>query len=171
MVKDLGLQTHSWTRNHTREIKIDGRRLLLYCCPRCQRHFAREPGQPDWRAAHVGVFQVDFLEDSVTRQWVSEPCPGELSDFSSRVPSLIPMDRPIFSKAQVAQRSGGETLSEPAHHPRRGKPNQRRRSIRHYSAEPAQPVAVLARRVCLGIAHPDFYGASIGRGQEVSALK
>src|SRR5258708_39450474 len=111
-MEDPRLETHTWTRKYTREIKIGDQRLILYCCPRCQRHFAREPGQPDWRAAHVGVFQVDFLEDSVTRQWVSEACPGELSDFSARVPSVIPMERRIFSKGQVAQRSGGETLSE-----------------------------------------------------------
>src|SRR5258706_4155308 len=111
MLKDLGLETHSWTRNHTREIKIGGRRLLLYCCPQCQRHFAREPLHPDWRAAHVGVFQVDFLEDSVTRQWVSEPWPGKLSDLSARVLDLIPIDRPIFSKAKAGQRSAGATLS------------------------------------------------------------
>jgi hypothetical protein len=30
----------------------------------------------EWRAVHVGVLSLDFLDDETTERWVSEDCPG-----------------------------------------------------------------------------------------------
>jgi hypothetical protein len=38
----------------------------------------REPDQSAWRALHVGVFQVEFLDNATNLRWISEPCPGRL---------------------------------------------------------------------------------------------
>jgi hypothetical protein len=87
--KQADLATHFWgTYNRPREVKTNGTSLILYRCPRCAREFAREPDQSAWRAVHVGVFRVEFLDNAANRRWISEPCPGRLPE-DERVPSWI----------------------------------------------------------------------------------
>jgi hypothetical protein len=71
-----GLETHLWVGNHSREIEIQGQPMVLYCCPVCGRDFAREPGASTWKAAVIGTFKVEYLPDSVSEDWVLQPCPG-----------------------------------------------------------------------------------------------
>jgi hypothetical protein len=71
-----GLETHLWVGNHAREIEIGDKAFVLFHCPRCTRDFAREPGRSGWRAVHVGVHKVHYLHDSLSREWISEPCPS-----------------------------------------------------------------------------------------------
>jgi hypothetical protein len=47
------------------------------------REFARESEQVAWKAVHVGVCRVEFLDVAVSRQWVSEPCRGRLPEDGS----------------------------------------------------------------------------------------
>jgi hypothetical protein len=74
-----GLETHLWVGNHSREIEIQGQSMALYRCPVCGRDFARELGASTWRAAVVGTFKVEYLPDSVSEEWVLQPCPGTSS--------------------------------------------------------------------------------------------
>ena len=75
-VDDADLASHLWNGNSSRVVKTNGTSLILYRCSRCAREFARESAEAAWKAAHVGVFRIDFLDDAVSRQWLSEPCPG-----------------------------------------------------------------------------------------------
>jgi hypothetical protein len=78
-----GLETHLWVGNHSREIEIQGQPMVLYCCPVCGRDFAREPGASTWKAAVIGTFKVEYLPDSVSEDWVLQPCPGLHPPFAS----------------------------------------------------------------------------------------
>jgi hypothetical protein len=71
-----GFETHL-ASGEFREINVDGKTLIVYSCRRCGRKFGREAGAKEWRAAHIGAFTVEFLDDSLSRKWVSEPCPGQ----------------------------------------------------------------------------------------------
>jgi hypothetical protein len=112
-MEDQGLQTHLWVGNHSRQIEIDGKLVVLYRCPRCSRNFAREPDQPDWKAALVGPFRIELLPQSVSQQWVSEPCPGP------------PPASPLESAARPA--SEVEQISQPA--PGRHRLNRKIRNL------------------------------------------
>jgi hypothetical protein len=70
------LITHDWSNIEPREIKIEGKSIFHHHCRKCGRDFARESSQADWKAVYIGPFAVKFLDDSVSQQWVSEPCPG-----------------------------------------------------------------------------------------------
>jgi hypothetical protein len=71
-----GLETHLWTGNHPRDLEIEGKSIVLFRCPVCERNFAREPSETKWRAARVETFRVVYLSESISERWVSEPCPG-----------------------------------------------------------------------------------------------
>jgi hypothetical protein len=71
-----GLETHLWVGNHSRDLEIEGKPIVLFRCPICERNFAREPAETNWRAARVGSFRVEYLSESISERWVSEPCPG-----------------------------------------------------------------------------------------------
>jgi hypothetical protein len=73
-MKDRVIETHLSVRSRAYEAKVDGKTLILYHCPQCGRDFAREENEVEWRAAHIGAFKVDFLQDE---QWAAEPCPGQ----------------------------------------------------------------------------------------------
>jgi hypothetical protein len=84
-VIDQQLKTHLWTGYEPREIKIAGKSIFHQRCRQCGRDFAREANQTDWKAVYVGVFALKFLEDLVTQQWVSDPCPGSSESSPSEV--------------------------------------------------------------------------------------
>jgi len=65
--------THDWSEQ---EVQIDGCTFFHRQCQVCLRDFARSSRDEEWRAVHVGVLKFDFLEDEITRRWVSEDCPG-----------------------------------------------------------------------------------------------
>jgi hypothetical protein len=73
-----GLETHVWSGNQPRELEIEGKPIVLFRCPICERSFVREHGRSNWTAARVGTFRITYLSDSISQQqWVSEPCPGK----------------------------------------------------------------------------------------------
>jgi hypothetical protein len=107
---DRGLKTHLWVGNHSRQIEIDGKLIVLYRCPRCGRNFAREPDQPDWKSALVGPFRIELLPDSVTQQWLSEPCPGPppaspLENAVGPAPEIERISRPAPGRHRVNRKA------------------------------------------------------------------
>ena len=82
-----------WTGNRQRELEIEGKPIVLFRCPVCERNFAREIGETKWRAARVETFRVAYLPDSISERWVSEPCPGARAsdiDLSSSSKAQVP---------------------------------------------------------------------------------
>jgi hypothetical protein len=73
---DDPFKTHDWSNNEPREIKIEGKSIFHHHCRKCTRDFARESSQTDWKAVYIGPFTVKFLDNSVSQQWLSQPCPG-----------------------------------------------------------------------------------------------
>jgi hypothetical protein len=78
---DDPLKTHDWSNNEPREIKIEGKSIFHHHCRKCTRDFARESSQTDWKAVYIGPFTVKFLDDSVSQQWLSEPCPWDARSY------------------------------------------------------------------------------------------
>ncbi len=109
-----GLETHLWIGNHSRDLEIEGKPIVLFRCPICERNFAREPAETRWRAARVGTFRVEYLAESISERWVSEPCPGKqasdihLSSSKADAPtpevatSIAPkVDMPLVEKINI----------------------------------------------------------------------
>src|SRR5262249_25763574 len=65
--------THLWSEQR---VSIKGRPFFHRRCQICERDFARPLVEEEWRAVHVGVLSLDFLDDETTQRWVSEDCPG-----------------------------------------------------------------------------------------------
>jgi hypothetical protein len=65
--------THMWSEQR---VSIKGRPFLHRRCQICERDFAKLLVEEEWRAVHVGVLSLDFLDDETTQRWVSEDCPG-----------------------------------------------------------------------------------------------
>src|SRR6516225_7789489 len=81
------LQTHSWADDDiSQQVTQDGEIIFYRRCARCGRDFMRPDIGTGWHAAYVGVVRIEPLADSVTRQWVTEDCPGRLltNDCRSR---------------------------------------------------------------------------------------
>jgi hypothetical protein len=73
MSRDLVSNNHLWSEQ---KVSIKGRPFLHRRCQVCERDFARAVVEREWRAVHVGVLSLDFLDDETTQRWVSEDCPG-----------------------------------------------------------------------------------------------
>ncbi|MBV8224818.1 MAG: hypothetical protein JO232_06485 [Verrucomicrobia bacterium] len=73
MEQDHLSTTHLWFEQ---KVSIKGRPFLHRRCKVCERDFARALVDRKWRAVHVGVLSLDFLDDATTQRWVSEDCPG-----------------------------------------------------------------------------------------------
>lgn len=65
--------THLWSEQ---QVSINRRTFFHRQCQICDRDFARSRDDGEWRAVHVGVLSLDFLDDETTKRWVSEDCPG-----------------------------------------------------------------------------------------------
>jgi hypothetical protein len=65
--------THLWSEQ---QVSINGRTFFHRQCQICDRDFARSRDDGEWRAVHIGVLSLDFLDDKTTKRWVSEDCPG-----------------------------------------------------------------------------------------------
>lgn len=87
-MEDEGLETHLRVGNHPREIRIDGKPIVLYRCPLCARDFSREPGESSWRAISVSTFRIAYLPDAVSQAWLAEPCPGRRRQTPAQLPVL-----------------------------------------------------------------------------------
>jgi hypothetical protein len=107
-----GLETHQWIGNYPRDFEIEGKPIVLFRCPVCERNFARETGDTEWRAARVETFRVEYLPETVSDRWVSEPCPGtqaadiELSWSRAKVsdPSIAASEPEKQPKRRIARK-------------------------------------------------------------------
>ena len=96
-VENEGLETHLWVGNHSREITIDGKPIVLYRCPLCSRDFSREPDESSWRAILVSTFRIAYLPDEVSQEWLTEPCPGRPRPSPKQLPVLEAAEPPVIS--------------------------------------------------------------------------
>ena len=94
-----GLETHLWVGNHSREIKLDGKLIVLYRCPLCTRDFSREPGKSNWRAIAVSTFRISMLPDEVSQTWITEPCPGRPRPSAEKSPIVKAAKPTVISVA------------------------------------------------------------------------
>ena len=65
--------THLWSQ---RKVSVKGRPFFHRRCEICGRDLARALIERKWRAIHVGLLSLDFLDDETSQRWVSEDCPG-----------------------------------------------------------------------------------------------
>ncbi|HEV2169361.1 MAG TPA: hypothetical protein VGR40_00360 [Candidatus Binatus sp.] len=69
--------SHSWSNANGRSVEIEpGRQLVQHHCMRCRRDFVEDPTTGERSAVYVSVFRFRKLPDLITRQWLSELCPG-----------------------------------------------------------------------------------------------
>jgi hypothetical protein len=78
MERRYPLQTHVWADDNIQQIMQDGEIIFYHRCVRCGRDFMRPHSRTGWHAAYVGILRIEPLADSVTKQWVTEDCPGRL---------------------------------------------------------------------------------------------
>jgi len=98
---------HSWSR---RQIQIDGRSFFHRQCLVCRRSFARPTDDPEWRAVHVGVLSLDFLDDETTERWMSETCTGRALSGEANGERIQPGGE-LHASAQRGASSRGEPRS------------------------------------------------------------
>ena len=64
---------HHWVR---RKVQIEGKTVFHRQCIACRRDFVFDSDVRCWRAVHVGLLGFDFLDEEISRRWLSEECPG-----------------------------------------------------------------------------------------------
>jgi hypothetical protein len=73
--------SHDLVPDH--EVKVVGQTYRQRRCERCRRNFVIPPGDSEWRAVYVGVFEFTLLDDKTNRRWLSERCPGGDEDLAT----------------------------------------------------------------------------------------
>ena len=82
--------SHKWSSAHGRRVEIEpGKPLIQHHCSRCRRDFVEDPPTGERYAVYVSVFQFRKLPDLITRQWLSELCPGAPLPFDVEVRSKL----------------------------------------------------------------------------------
>ena len=77
--------SHQWSEQKPRQVAIEpDKPLRQYHCSRCGRDFVESLSEERW-AVHVSVFSFRRLPDRITRQWLSEMCPGIPMAFDMEV--------------------------------------------------------------------------------------
>jgi hypothetical protein len=96
-MQNNSLQTHFWSDGlNPHQVFQDGRTIVHQRCLNCARDFAFELDGSGWHAAYVGLLRIEHLAESVSRQWMTEECPGrplwELDQAARmmRIPELRP---------------------------------------------------------------------------------
>jgi hypothetical protein len=68
--------SHQWSSAQGRDVEIEpGKTVIQHHCSRCRRDFVEAPTGERY-AVYVSVFRFRKLPDLITRQWLSELCPG-----------------------------------------------------------------------------------------------
>jgi hypothetical protein len=82
--------SHKWSSAKGRSVEIEpGKPLIQHHCSRCRRDFVEDPPTGERYAVYVSVFQFRKLPDLITRQWLSELCPGAPLPFDVEVRSKL----------------------------------------------------------------------------------
>jgi hypothetical protein len=106
-MENQSLETHLWIGNHARAIRLEGAPIELYRCPRCERDFARETAESNWRAITVSTFRFAYLPAAVSREWLSEPCPGRPPPAVETAPVAGVVERPQSAVTPEARKGPG----------------------------------------------------------------
>ena len=82
--------SHQWSSAQGRRVQVEpGKELLQHHCSRCRRDFVLDPTTSERYAVYVSVFRFRKLPDSITRQWLSELCPGAPLPYDIEVRSRL----------------------------------------------------------------------------------
>jgi hypothetical protein len=82
--------SHQWSNPQGRSVEIEpGKQLVQHHCMRCRRDFVEDPPTGERYAVYVSVFQFRKLPDLITRQWLSELCPGAPLPYDIEVRSKL----------------------------------------------------------------------------------
>jgi hypothetical protein len=82
--------SHKWSNAQGRRVEINpGKPLLQHHCSRCRRDFVEDPATGERSAVYVSVFQFRKLPDLITKQWLSELCPGAPLPYDIEVRSRL----------------------------------------------------------------------------------
>ncbi len=73
---DAKIETWSSNEGRSRAVQLDGQTHFHMHCERCQRDFVRQSEVAEWKAAHLGIFEFNLLDEATSQRWVSERCPG-----------------------------------------------------------------------------------------------
>jgi hypothetical protein len=74
----MDAKVDAWNSHHgrSREVRLDGRTFYHLHCMLCARDFVKPADGTEWRAAHVGIFQFNLLDETTNERWTSESCRG-----------------------------------------------------------------------------------------------
>ena len=82
--------SHKWSTAKGRRIEIEpGKPLVPRRCSRCRRDFVEDPATGERYAVYVSVFSFRKLPDLITKQWLSELCPGAPLPYDIEVRSKL----------------------------------------------------------------------------------
>ena len=74
MKKDAVAHGHLW---RVRELRVDEETYLHRHCLHCQRDLILHRRSTEWKAAHLGAFRFDYLDEETSLRWLIEDCPGK----------------------------------------------------------------------------------------------
>jgi hypothetical protein len=102
MADDSFLLSHN---GDIRKVQLADRSYLHFRCRNCQRDFATEAEPAEWKAAHIGIFRFNFLDELTTKRWTSERCLGqpllaEVNDLRHSMAIKGSLERPAPSNAR-----------------------------------------------------------------------
>jgi hypothetical protein len=74
MTKDAVAHGHMW---RVRELRMGEETYLHRHCLYCQRDLVLHRRSTEWKAAHLGAFRFDYLDEETSFRWLIEDCPGK----------------------------------------------------------------------------------------------
>jgi hypothetical protein len=81
--------SHQWSSAKGRRIEIEpGKAVIQHHCSRCRRDLVEELSGERY-AVYVSVFSFRRIPDSITKQWLSELCPGAPPAYDIEVRSKL----------------------------------------------------------------------------------
>ena len=82
--------SHQWSSAKGRRIEIEpGKPVIQHHCSSCRRDFVEDQRSGERYAVHVSVFSLRRMPDSITKQWLSELCPGAPPAYDIEVRSKL----------------------------------------------------------------------------------
>jgi hypothetical protein len=82
--------SHKWSSAQGRRVEIDsGQPVIQHHCSRCRRDFIEDLSSGERYAVYVSAFRFRKLPDLITKQWLSELCPGAPLPYDIAVRSKL----------------------------------------------------------------------------------